>query len=180
MLRHKPLRAGGGTPPANRCFKVELSSKDKTEEAVAAISRAVATSNATPSFASNLNPPIGVIGFKRGTLDNSANLFIPWLAWRSDNQFGAPAIGTFMVQRYEFTWFTDYYAYATRADPRGKTAADFDREGGIVYTVAINRGENLPEDNIPVNNLTVWSSSVGEFGLTATFAFTFRAFKSSA
>ncbi|KAJ8474996.1 hypothetical protein ONZ45_g15758 [Pleurotus djamor] len=311
----------GDTQPTKRCFKVELSAREKTEEAVAAISRAVATSRVTPAFASNLNPPIGVIGFKRGTLDNSVNLSITWLAWRADGQFGATTSDTRLIQRYEFTWFTDYYAYATRADPRGKSAAEFDREGGIVYTITINRGvtrrapnspprflgptsgfcgyyfidfnriglradafrpgfllrntahqprglqssiglrnnysinlqqdmqmlenngntpttfpvryqnnftldrfqqnarahatgvdfdvnykdfyvfmnrstgmagdtglygfaltvqEYLPEDNIPINNLTVWSSGVGFFGLTITYTFAFRAFKSSA
>ncbi|KDQ27033.1 hypothetical protein PLEOSDRAFT_1089953 [Pleurotus ostreatus PC15] len=94
-------------------------------------------------MASVLDPPSGVIGFKKGVLDNTARISITWLAWRSDGQYGVETSDPSLIQKYDLNWYTDFYAYATGVDCRGMSSSEFTGAGGVVYTVAIDRGSLL-------------------------------------
>lgn len=50
------------------------------------------------------------------------------------------AAPTSRIQSYTLKWYTDVYSYATGADCRNKTPTQFANEGGVVYTVVIDRG----------------------------------------
>lgn len=63
---------------------------------------------------------------------NNVRIVITWLAWSPDAKYN--------VQKYNLNWYTDVYSYATGADCRGKTSDQFTSAGGIVYTVAVDRG----------------------------------------
>lgn len=76
----------------------------------------------------------------RGTLDNTTRISITWLAWRRDGQYSVQTTDPAYIQKYELNWYTDYYSYATGTECRGKTASEFTNAGGVVYTLAIDRG----------------------------------------
>lgn len=62
------------------------------------------------------------------------------IAWSSDGYYDVHTEDPYLVQLFDINWFIDIYCYATGADPRNTTAENFTRAGGVVYTVAIYRG----------------------------------------
>ncbi|KAF7431095.1 hypothetical protein PC9H_006814 [Pleurotus ostreatus] len=112
---------------------------DPVEQAVMSIDNAVTEAQSDRAYVSTLDPPIGTIGFKKGTLSNFANIAINRLAWSPAGIYMAAA-PTSHIQRYTLKWYTDVYSYATGADCRNKTPTQFANEGGVVYTVVIDRG----------------------------------------
>ena len=66
-----------------------------------------------------------------------------WLAWSGDAIYGVTTSDPSLIQKYDLNWYTDLYSYATGADCRGKSSAEFTSAGGIVYTVAVDRGALL-------------------------------------
>ncbi|KAF7431079.1 hypothetical protein PC9H_006797 [Pleurotus ostreatus] len=129
-----------GKAPPDESFSVSTVAVEPHEQAVLSISRAVSAAQNLRAFVSNLDPPTGVIGFKKGTLDNTTRITITWLAWRRDGHYNVTTTDPAYIQKYDLNWYTDFYSYATGTDCRGKTAAEFTNAGGVVYTVAIDRG----------------------------------------
>ncbi|KAL4259427.1 Gfo/Idh/MocA-like oxidoreductase N-terminal domain-containing protein [Pleurotus pulmonarius] len=132
-----------GKLPSRGSFSVSLATVEPEEQAIMSISYAVSTVQSMKLAASMLDPPSGVIGFKKGVLDNTARISINWLAWRSDGQFGVETSDPTLIQKYDLNWYTDFYAYATGTDCRGMSSSEFTSAGGVVYTVAIDRGSLL-------------------------------------
>ncbi|KAF9497793.1 hypothetical protein BDN71DRAFT_531236 [Pleurotus eryngii] len=73
-----------GKVPREKSFSVSTVSVDPHEQAVMSIYRAVSMTKALRSSVSNLEPPSGAIGFKRGSIDNTAQIAITWLARSAD------------------------------------------------------------------------------------------------
>lgn len=74
---------------------------------------------------------------------------IDWLAWDSDGTAGVTTSDTNKIQHYDLYWSTDFYSYATGADCRGAAASDFTKNGGVVYTLAIDYGNLERTDGSP-------------------------------
>lgn len=73
-------------------------------------------------------------------MSNTVRIALNWLAWSPSGEFSVQPTDSSLIQKYAWNWSTDVYAYATGADPRGKTSDQFTSEGGVVYTVVIDRG----------------------------------------
>ncbi|KAF4569496.1 hypothetical protein EYR36_009288 [Pleurotus pulmonarius] len=124
-------------------FQLQLTPANAVEQAAMSIDSAVSATRSTKSYVSNLDPPAGVIGFKRGTLVYNVSVTITWLAWSANGTYNVTTSDPSLIQKYNLNWYTDLYSYATGADCRGKSSAEFTSAGGIVYTIAIDRGTML-------------------------------------
>ncbi|KAJ8468748.1 hypothetical protein ONZ45_g17130 [Pleurotus djamor] len=113
---------------------------DVGADSVRSIYRATSAYHAIMAFVSTMDPPIGVIGFKRGTIDHSTTISITTLSWAEDGTYNVETSDDSLIQRYDFNWYTDYYAYATGTDCRDKTASEFTEKGGVVHVVAVDHG----------------------------------------
>ncbi|KAF4594233.1 hypothetical protein EYR40_009036 [Pleurotus pulmonarius] len=133
------------------------------DAAIMSISYAVSAVQSMKLAVSMLDPPSGVIGFKKGVLDNTARISINWLAWRSDGQFGVETSDPSLIQTYDLNWYTDFYAYATGIDCRGMSSSEFTNAGGVVYTVAIDRGSLLRSSSGPPRYLGPTSGYCGYY-----------------
>ncbi|KAF7431089.1 hypothetical protein PC9H_006808 [Pleurotus ostreatus] len=138
-LVRSTLEKDGKAPP-EESFSVSTVSVDPHEQAVMSISRAVSMTKTSRCPVSNLEPPSGVIGFKKGTIDNTAHIEITWLAWNADGIYDFYTKDPQYIQKFDLNWYTDFYVYATGADCRGKTGDEFTKAGGLVYTLVIDRG----------------------------------------
>ncbi|KAJ8469178.1 hypothetical protein ONZ45_g16978 [Pleurotus djamor] len=114
--------------------------RDVGADSVRSIYRATSASHAIMAFVSTMDPPIGVIGFKRGTIDHSTTISITTLSWAEDGTYNVETSDDSLIQRYDFNSYTDYYAYATGTDCRDKTASKFTEKGGVVHVVAVDHG----------------------------------------
>lgn len=138
-LVRSALEKDGKAPP-EKSFSVSTASVDPHEQAVMSITRAVSVTKASRSSVSKLEPPSSVIGFKKGTIDNTAHITITWLAWSTDGIYNFYTKDPQYIQKFDLNWYTDFYVYATGADCRGKTGDEFTKAGGLVYTLVIDRG----------------------------------------